>query len=116
MEKYTYQDAFDKVAAHLLSQKTQSLNASGQRCAYRSPEGHKCAIGALIDDEHYAVEIENLRCNQDPVIKALKESGYPVSDKTFYLHLQYIHDAELPSFWANNLETFAKSNDLIYNG
>ena len=45
------QDVFDRVATHLLTQKRRSTNQSIP--LYRDDRGNKCAIGCLIDDEHY---------------------------------------------------------------
>lgn len=51
------QEAFDKVVAHLKTQKkrsTESLSLkAGDKCLYRGPNGLKCAIGCLIPDELY---------------------------------------------------------------
>jgi hypothetical protein len=58
----TPQEAFEKAAKHLIAQGEpagQMVNGSW-RCYYRSPDGLKCAIGALIPDELYSADME---CN-----------------------------------------------------
>jgi hypothetical protein len=52
----TLQETFDKVCVHLLTQLQKSvfLDSNGSMaCAYRGPNGLKCAVGCLIPDELY---------------------------------------------------------------
>ncbi len=46
----TKQEAFDKMVAHLASQKGRGIDPHGG-CVYRSPSGLKCVVGALLSDE-----------------------------------------------------------------
>lgn len=46
------QEIFNKVATHLLTQGKRSVASDGS-CMYRGPEGTKCAIGCLIEDDEY---------------------------------------------------------------
>jgi hypothetical protein len=55
----TKQEIFDKVAAHLLTQRRQSVNDCSGACVYRSPEGLKCAAGCLIPDDDPALVTHN---------------------------------------------------------
>jgi hypothetical protein len=58
----TNQDAFDAVVRHL---KAQNRQASWDgACAYRTPSGLKCAIGALIDDDCYNKGLEGIAVNK----------------------------------------------------
>jgi hypothetical protein len=70
-----FQVVFDKVAAHLLSQGEKSLRP-GVGCAYKTDDGLKCAVGCLIEPQHYKVSIEGESIVspkvQDVVIKSLK--------------------------------------------
>lgn len=52
----TAQEVFETVATHLLKQGGQARNEEG--CAYRAPDGSKCAAGCLIPDDLYDPSIE----------------------------------------------------------
>ncbi len=57
------QEIFDTVAKHLFAQGQQSISREaddkdGWTCVYRGPNGLKCAVGALISDELYVVDME----------------------------------------------------------
>lgn len=49
----TPQEIFDTVATHLFTQGKRAMDPNTDRCAYRTPDGKKCAIGCLIPDELY---------------------------------------------------------------
>lgn len=53
------QEIFDTVAKHLFEQGHQAVNAAFGMCAYRSPNGSKCAVGILIPDADYDPMIED---------------------------------------------------------
>lgn len=53
----TAQEAFDRVARHLLSMSRQSRGAGG--CVYRAPDGGRCAIGCLIPEGLYSSGLES---------------------------------------------------------
>lgn len=57
----TPQEAFDKVAVHLLTQNEKSIDDKGN-WACRGLNGCKCAIGALIPDEEFDSIV--LRCEK----------------------------------------------------
>lgn len=52
------QDVVDKVAKHLATQRKQSLDLRGLS-VYRSPNGYRCSIGALIPDDLYCPSMED---------------------------------------------------------
>jgi hypothetical protein len=52
------QEVYDTAVAGLASQKFQ-VAMTGGNCAYRAPDGCKCAIGHCIPDEMYCLEMEN---------------------------------------------------------
>jgi hypothetical protein len=56
------QEAFDRVARHLLTQGRRAqyggATAYSDACRYRAPDGAMCAIGCLIPDEEYDPHIE----------------------------------------------------------
>lgn len=107
----TNQEAFDKVADHLLTQNSASQNKGGS-CVYRAPDGKKCAIGCLIPDEEYKPYFEgrpvrNLRRMYSPsCLDGLNE------DLLFYL--QWVHDQKEPSEWRESLKQTAKMFGLEF--
>ncbi len=46
-------------------------------CAYRSPDGKKCAVGILIKDEFYGPDLEGALVSSGCVLDALCMSGIP---------------------------------------
>jgi hypothetical protein len=58
----TLQDFFNKSAAHLLRQNARATykkpGSDVAHCAYRGEQGFSCAVGCLIDDEHYDPVLE----------------------------------------------------------
>ena len=106
------QEVFDIVAKHLLTQNKRSeiRTGIGIRCAYRTEEGLKCAVGVLIPDDIYDREMEGRavrklveRC---PEVSFLRRNIKILSD------LQFTHDNFLPSRWRNQLEIIAKDYKL----
>lgn len=87
------QEIFDKVANHLRSMKGPSENESGN-CMYRGLNGSMCAMGALIPDEMYDVNMEN------HTIEYLIENEnfslpefFSKTNMWFLDDLQYAHDS-----------------------
>lgn len=62
----------DKVVRHLAEQGEKAMSEAG-RCAYRGRGGTKCAVGCLLDDMHYDVELENRPVSHELVREALQE-------------------------------------------
>jgi hypothetical protein len=56
----TRQEMFDKMVSHLREQKAFSVNPGSLSCLYRSVDGNKCAIGALIPDYRYNPAFEGI--------------------------------------------------------
>lgn len=52
----TDQEAFEKAARHLLTQKKVAIE--GGKSLYRTSDGRRCAIGALIPDDEYSRDFE----------------------------------------------------------
>lgn len=113
----TEQEIFNKVAAHLLTQKRPAKTADG--CRYRSRDGLKCAVGALITDEAYSADIEDRPCTSYVVLDAIRRSGIAIGndEDTIYgdggtvallRRLQVVHDSFEPHEWALQLKTEAK--------
>jgi hypothetical protein len=107
-DKIYYQEIFNKVKKHLLTQARPSLRqtlANAVECAYRGDDGTKCAVGCLITDEAYAMygaEIEGcsvsvintLNNRKSLMLAALQMSNIPTDSATlrFLTALQQVHD------------------------
>ena len=60
---YDLQAIYDHVAAHLLRQGRPAIDEDEKgsvKCCYRSPDGDRCAIGALIPDARYKRVLEGI--------------------------------------------------------
>lgn len=123
------QEVFDKVAAHLLTQKARAVYSSkilsiSNRCSYRAENGLKCAIGALIPDYLYDERIEGCGLGnimdgahdeQEQVLADIIASLELTDELTFLLDLQNLHDSDLPDAvkqWPERLLDFALDWDL----
>ena len=87
----TRQEAFDKALAHLRQQGRPAMNVA--LCTYRSDDGGKCAVGALIPDELYTMGMEgkpaNLLIENCPELRTV----FNPKDASFYRTLQWeLHD------------------------
>jgi len=113
----TRREIFEKIKKHLLSQGKQSMKEElvGNGCAYRGEDGLKCAIGCLIPDELYSLEIErdivDLRSHYKFFwIPFIKHLGIEDSDETihFLSDLQRIHDHEKVEDWESSFDELEK--------
>lgn len=107
------QEIFNKVATHLLTQNSRSM--LGDFCSYKSPEGRRCAIGALIPPGHPAETSGNSIGYQFfeayPDLKKLwdVQDSY---DEDFLRGLQRIHDYTEVYEWSLALHNFANQHGL----
>lgn len=126
------QELFEKAARGLLAQDGRSTrsNEKGEvlGCAYRGPNGRKCAIGHLIPDELYSSGMECrsaygvLGMNGNVLITARDQLrahlGIETEDDVRFLSdLQQVHDSCW--FWDNikdHLALFAQKNRLKMPG
>lgn len=115
------QETFDRVLDHLRKQGEPAVNNMGF-CRYRTEDGRKCAIGALIPDELYQAGIENHTAEAPIVID--KIPGAAVWEDGAYLKaLQKIHDEaerdggseEFLSFVEEYARRFADEHELEYD-
>ncbi len=103
----TEQEAFDKVWAHFVTNgQPVSYEAEGSGLRrrylypkYRDPEGHRCAIGALIPDDQYTEEMEE----QHPSY-VLDQSQAHLEDPMFVSALQAAHDVTVECIQLHCLE------------
>lgn len=121
----TYQEIFNKVAIHLLNQRTRSTDETGD-CRYRSGDGLSCAVGCLIKDEDYHPSFEGvgvgsvashtlgLLPTQELLAKALRKAGVRPTPRNIHLlvDLQYIHDYDHVERWRERLRSLANFKDL----
>lgn len=121
VNKSDQQKIFDRVATHLLTQNQKSTRAFGEslRCVYRGDYGCKCAVGCLIDDEHYDPSLEGESITSPRVSRAVELSlGILINYKNKNLNLlralQTIHDLDEPSNWAQQLAQLAKNYGLTF--
>lgn len=114
------QEVFNKIKAHLLSQKKRSVFQPAQSsilettCAYRGDDGLKCAVGCLISDEAYTPEIELNYSDSSIVRDALTKSGIEMTDTMRLMigRLQRIHDVAPVEHWEAHLNDAAKDYNL----
>ncbi len=103
------QEVFSKVEAHLLTQGERSEDNS--MCKYRY-NGLMCAVGCLIDDEHYSTDIEGMCAHSLPY--EIKLSIFKNNDNdaiqtgTEMLgDLQDMHDMLSVDHWRSKLNKIA---------
>jgi hypothetical protein len=104
------QEVFELAVIRANKMTKQALNSDGN-CAYRSPSG-PCLIGAMIKDEFYSEDMENLGADELIVVNALIASGIEVNnsnDEQFLLELQELHDG----LSDNNLYEAAFKSSLL---
>lgn len=56
--KFTKQEIINKIVEHFRQQKALAWDASQGHCRYRTTDGRKCAVGALIPDALYHEDFE----------------------------------------------------------
>ena len=90
----TYQDIFTTVYNHLIKQGVRAVD-KGDACVYRAENGMKCAIGCLITDAAYDMEIEAR--DLEDITPVLTKSRIPTSVRSmkFLNGLQAAHDYSL---------------------
>jgi hypothetical protein len=109
------QEIYDKVSIHLLLQNEKSIG--GDECRYRGDSGLMCAVGCLVKDKYYNVNIEGLTIGQTTVYKVLQKSIGKLSKTSVYLltDLQVVHDKNDISSWHSELLRLADVYNLEYD-
>lgn len=104
-------EVFLKVSSHLIKQGHKSLIYVGgaKQCRYRKGDD-RCAIGALIPDEHYDAALEGLDVSNGKVLAVLERILGTLDNKDVDLlrHLQSIHDSCPPEQWGVKFAYLAK--------
>ena len=103
------QEVFNKVAEHLLTQKTTSFDEDIDCCAYRAPDGKMCAVGCLISDEEYKPEFE-----REGVGMLINKGFLPnlKEHESLLIELQRIHDSIRELLWKDELIKASKLFNL----
>lgn len=123
------QEIFNRVATHLLTQNAKSNELENPTvCLYRGANGTSCAIGCLITDEAYSVDLEGHGSASSTIRKALACSGIEMdamsydidvisydTDVELLRDLQYIHDAYEVIRWREKLVEIAEKHGLEFN-
>ena len=122
------QEMYNRVKYHLLTQNEKAEKTTGvlfepnNVCQYKTPNGLKCAIGALIPDSKYTPVMESLgglRANDLVKSVLLDEFGinnYEQSEIRDLMEsaslLQSIHDKHNCEEWLGKLSDFAQKHRL----
>ena len=108
IETLTKQKLFDTVATHLLTQNEKSLGLNGT-CYYRGTKGLKCAVGVLIPDETYSMDMEGRGARE-----VLSQCGLVLDRGAAYLadFLQALHDYSRVESWKEELSGIAENRGL----
>jgi len=108
------QEVFDKCYTHLITQNKVS-STDGDICGYRGQDGTMCAVGCLIEDEHYSSSLEDQSVNTSTAVHgALEASGVDISQPTINMlaRLQQTHDLLSPKDWPKELSVVAEEFNL----
>lgn len=108
LSKVSKQKVFDQVATHLLKQNRVSYKDDmAGICAYRGPNGLKCAAGCLIADSEYNPSWEAEGWNM-----LVARGEVPTAHKALIRDLQKIHDEYNEQEWREQLFALADSYNL----
>ena len=114
------QEAFDIISTHLLTQNERSSEKSNfysqqlESCLYRGPNGLKCAIGCLIPDEKYNLDMEGMTLRQ--LTKSYQDLKILFEEipENLLVALQTVHDYRNPNQWRRCLKAIAKQHNLKF--
>ena len=91
----TNQEVFDTVCEHLAKQGRRARDGSPQNyCCYRAPDGAKCAVGCLIPDDLYEVEMDGSGYSVAPLLDHFPKFRklFEGVDEYLLMRLQIAHD------------------------
>lgn len=123
MKVASEQQIFNKVYVHLLRRgkraTVKKLDTLGRGfieiCQYRTKDGNTCAVGCLIDEEHYSPELEGALIGCSELMEALTKSNAEIKGHSMHRHLealQKIHDTVEVEDWREALDDYAKTLGL----
>ena len=103
------QEAFTAAFLGLKAQGFRQAAIPDGPCAYRTPDGLKCALGHLIPDDKYRPDMESWGVNDLLENQVLTPQG----PRNLLYQLQAIHDTTPnPDKLQNRLRAFAAANHL----
>ncbi|WP_248324062.1 MULTISPECIES: hypothetical protein [unclassified Caballeronia] len=114
------EEIFVTVRSHLLSQRAISEDDAGS-CRLHGRDGRRCAIGVLIDENHYSEGLEGLGISyykvgqEGPLLQALAKSGvsaYEPRVAALLQDLEDLHDAAEVQRWEAQLDEIARRHSL----
>lgn len=109
----TNQQVYNKVKAHLLTQKTKSYSRSLGICVYKMVRStKKCAIGCLLPDDVYESSMEGVGVENLLRLYPKVNELFIGVDVSLLDALQTIHDKESVKKWPHQLEVVAKDYGL----
>ena len=99
----TDKGVFEFVKQHLITQGQKSESITS--CYYKQPNGLRCAIGCLIDDEFYNENLE-FKNGDDPIILDAVQKSLPnwKINHNMLIELQELHDEVEVEEWEWKLE------------
>ncbi len=109
LETASAQEVFDQVARHLIIQGKQCR--IGSECAYRGPDGLKCAAGCIIGDDEYQQGFEGMAWESLVDYKEI-----PRRHSKLIQRLQLVHDKCDPQEWLLELQRVAITYGLEFRG
>lgn len=106
-------EIFNTVKDHMLKQMLRSTKQHGV-CAYRGDGGLMCAVGCLIDDDHYGDYLEGLTMvSEDGLVQEAVEGSIGRTLSTDEVHMlvtmQLLHDHHSIATWAEQLDALEAS-------
>jgi hypothetical protein len=117
----TARDIYERVSAHLLTQRAVSEDDNGS-CRLRSSDGRKCAIGSLIADDVYRPDIEGVgisyyrNARDGSLLRALYASDVNAYDSEIaelLIALEEVHDDFSVDEWPRLLARLAERHAFV---
>ena len=115
---------FDRIVRHLRTQQRKALRSDGKSCSYLSPNGDRCAVGCLIEPEHYTPEVEGrgihftllqiVLLKSLPWLRASEFRQAPALIPSLLNRMQEVHDDEELDNWEYCWESIAERHSLKY--
>lgn len=107
----TQQEIFDAVLDHLATQKKRSASRSWE-CQYRTVDGLKCAVGALIPDNLYDDGMDNSEKysgNVENIAQGIKDGVYSSELNWVVTHEDLLHELQRVH---DNIVNWGNTNDM----
>lgn len=104
------QETFDYVVMHLYRQGKPALSSNGH-CDYRTDDGLMCAVGCLIPDSVYKVDMEGYRVGR--IVKDFILPDYIKNNVKMLRSLQNVHDGWASALKFNNGYSFSQIEDKL---